>query len=118
MYFFYFFPLGLDRPRSRPPLLTGLLMGVMLVAFLWLRYAPHLGPIHPWNLAYFPGYGWPWTVATALFLHAGWFHLLGNLVYLFVFGPPLEDRLGHLRLLVYFLIIGVGGNLDHGGNDS
>ncbi len=114
MYFFYFFPLGLDRPRSRPPLLTGLLMGVMLVAFLWLRYAPHLGPIHPWNLAYFPGYGWPWTVVTALFLHAGWFHLLGNLVYLFVFGPPLEDRLGHLRLLVYFLIIGVGGNLVHG----
>ncbi|MCP4572490.1 MAG: rhomboid family intramembrane serine protease [bacterium] len=114
MYFFYFFPLGLDRPRRRPPVLTALLAGVMLVAFLWLRYAPYLGPTHPWNLVFFPGYGAPWTVVTALFLHASWFHLAGNLLYLGVFGPPLEDRLGSVRMLVYFLIIGVGGNLVHG----
>lgn len=114
MYFFYFFPLGLDRPRRRLPLLTALLTGVMLVAFLWLRYAPGLGPVHPWRLVFFPGYGWPWTVVTALFLHASWFHLLGNLLYLGVFGPPLEDRLGRFRFLVYFLMIGVGGNLAHG----
>lgn len=114
MYFFYFFPLGLDRPRRRPPVLTGLMMGVMLVAFLWLRYAPHLGPVHPWNLVYFVGAGPAWSVVSAIFVHAGWFHLLGNLVYLYVFGPPLEDRLGTARFLVYFLMIGVGGNLAHG----
>ncbi len=114
MYFFYFYPLGLDRRRTRPPVLSRFLMASMVVAFLWVRYFPDLGPCSPYELVFYPGGGSPLAALTAIFLHAGWMHLLGNLLYLHVFGPPLEDRLGHGKFLVYFLIMGVGGNLAHG----
>ncbi len=114
MYFFYFYPLGLDRRRTRLPVLSGLLMASMVVAFLWVRYFPDRGPCSPYELVFQPGSGSPLTALTAIFLHGSWMHLLGNLLYLQVFGPPLEDRLGHGKFLIYFLIMGVGGNLVHG----
>lgn len=49
----------------------------------------------------------PWvSVLTSMFLHAGWVHLLGNMVYLFVFGPATEDRLGRWRFLLFYLACG------------
>jgi membrane associated rhomboid family serine protease len=114
MYFFYFYPLGLDRRRSRPPVLSGSVMTLMGVAFLWIHYFPTWGSLSPYDLVFQPGHGTPWTALSAIFLHGGWMHLLGNLLYLHVFGPPLEDRLGPAKFLVYFLILGVGGNLVHG----
>lgn len=114
MYFFYFYPLGMDHRMRRRPVLSWLLMGVMVVAFLWTRYAPEAGSVSPYELIFQPGYGSPLTVVTALFIHGGWIHLIGNLIYFQVFAPPLEDRLGHLRFLVYFLVLGACGNLVHG----
>jgi membrane associated rhomboid family serine protease len=114
MYFFYFYPLGLDRKMTRLPVLTGLLMAVMVVAFAWVQYFPWWGPVSPYDLIYFPGNGMPLTSISAIFLHGGWMHLLGNLLYLHVFGPPLEDRLGRVKYLAYFLVMGVAGNLVHG----
>ncbi len=114
MYFFYFFPVGLDRRLERRPVLTWSLMLVMAVAFAWIKYAPDLVPMDPWDLVFFPGDGHPWAVATAVFMHAGWFHLLGNLLYFFVFGPPLEDRLGPWKFAFYLLLLGNFGNLVHG----
>ena len=49
----------------------------------------------------------------AMFLHGGWLHLLGNMLFLFVFGRSIEDRFGHLRFLVIYLLAGLGGNLLH-----
>ncbi len=114
MYFFYFYPLGLDRRRTRLPVLSGSLMASMVVAFLWVRYFPDHGPCSPYELVFQPGSGSPLTALTAIFLHGSWMHLLGNLLYLHVFGPPLEDCLGHVKFLIYFLIMGVGGTLAHG----
>ncbi|MDA8218440.1 MAG: rhomboid family intramembrane serine protease [Dehalococcoidales bacterium] len=51
------------------------------------------------------------TLITALFLHAGWVHLGGNMLFLWVFGDNVEDRFGHLRYLVFYLLVGVGANL-------
>jgi membrane associated rhomboid family serine protease len=114
MYFFYFYPLGLDQRRRRRPLLSWTMMAVMVVAFLWARHFPTAFGVRPWDLIFQPGYGAPWTVVTAVFLHGGWVHLLGNLVYFQVFAPPLEDRLGPVRFLLYFLVMGTAGNLVHG----
>jgi membrane associated rhomboid family serine protease len=44
---------------------------------------------------------------TSMFLHGGWLHLGGNMLYLWVFGDNIEDKLGHLRYLVFYLIAGV-----------
>jgi len=46
-------------------------------------------------------------LVTSMFLHGGWGHILGNMLYLWVFGGHLEDRLGHLRFLVFYLLAGV-----------
>lgn len=52
-------------------------------------------------------------LVTAMFLHGGWLHLLGNMLYLWVFGDNIEDRLGRLRFLLFYLTVGVLGNLAH-----
>lgn len=49
-----------------------------------------------------------WTLVTSQFIHAGWGHLLGNLLFLWVFGRAVEDRLGHLGYMVLYLVWGVG----------
>ena len=46
------------------------------------------------------------SVLTAMFLHGGWLHLLGNMLFLFVFGNNVEDRLGRLRYLAFYLFCG------------
>ncbi len=46
------------------------------------------------------------SVLTAMFLHGGWLHLLGNLLFLYVFGNNVEDRLGRLKFLVFYLLCG------------
>ena len=50
---------------------------------------------------------------TSLFLHAGWFHIIGNMLYLWIFGDNVEDRMGHFRYLVFYLICGVTANITH-----
>jgi len=51
----------------------------------------------------------PWTFVTYLFLHAGIIHLAFNLLALFVFGPPVEERIGSRSFLGYYLLCGLGG---------
>ena len=46
------------------------------------------------------------SVLTAMFLHGGWLHLLGNMLFLYVFGNNVEDRLGRLRFLGFYLLCG------------
>ena len=49
----------------------------------------------------------PGSVFTSMFMHGGWLHLLGNLWFLFIFGDNVEDRLGPLRFLFFYLLAGV-----------
>jgi membrane associated rhomboid family serine protease len=45
---------------------------------------------------------------TSMFMHGGWLHLIGNMLFLYVFGDNIEDRLGHLRYLLFYLLAGLG----------
>ena len=47
------------------------------------------------------------TIFTAMFMHAGWMHLLGNMLYLWIFGDNVEDRLGHFRYIVFYILCGI-----------
>ncbi len=51
------------------------------------------------------------TILTSLFLHGGWLHIAGNLLYLWIFGQSVEDRLGHLRYVLLYLVSGVAAAL-------
>jgi membrane associated rhomboid family serine protease len=53
------------------------------------------------------------SLVTAIFLHGSWFHLLGNMLYLWVFGDNVEDKLGHVGFIFFYLIAGVVGSLAH-----
>ncbi len=47
------------------------------------------------------------TVVSSMFLHGGWMHLIGNMLYLWVFGNNVEDSMGHVRFLIFYLLCGV-----------
>ena len=51
------------------------------------------------------------TVFTAMFMHGGWMHLLGNMLYLWIFGDNVEDRMGSAKFLVFYLICGIVATL-------
>jgi membrane associated rhomboid family serine protease len=53
------------------------------------------------------------SLLTAIFLHGSWFHLLGNMLYLWVFGDNVEGKLGHVGFFVFYLTAGVVGSLAH-----
>lgn len=55
------------------------------------------------------------TLATAMFLHGGWLHLLGNMLYLWIFGNNIEDRLGRVRFVLFYLLAGAVASLAQAG---
>ncbi len=96
--------------RSRPYVTWALIVTNILV---WVLYQlPDLeGSVR--ELAYQPcevvdsctqtGQDWPVTAVTSMFMHGGWEHLLGNMLFLWIFGNNIEDVLGHVRYLVFYL---------------
>ncbi len=53
------------------------------------------------------------TLLTAMFMHGGWAHIGGNMLYLWIFGDNLEDRMGHGRYLLFYLLVGLLASLAH-----
>lgn len=53
------------------------------------------------------------TLVTSMFLHGGFLHLAGNMLFLWIFGDNLEDEMGHLPFLLFYLLAGVGAGLIH-----
>jgi membrane associated rhomboid family serine protease len=72
-------------------------------------------PARLWNPAAF--HYAPWevaiTLATSLFLHGGFVHLAGNMIYLWVFGGAIEDAMGHVRYFLFYIACGAAGSLTH-----
>jgi membrane associated rhomboid family serine protease len=112
-------PLYDDNPTARAPYVTWFLIGLCGGAFLWelghdqreifyrygmipgvlfgtRRLLPALRAVPPWA-----------TLVTSMFLHGGWFHLLGNMLFLWIFGNNVEDALGRGRFLLLYLCCGV-----------
>jgi membrane associated rhomboid family serine protease len=65
-----------------------------------------VGPPPPFNM--------PWiTLFTSMFLHGGLLHIASNMLYLFIFGDNVEDRMGHLRFFVFYFVCGVVAGITH-----
>ncbi|NIP79387.1 MAG: rhomboid family intramembrane serine protease [Gemmatimonadetes bacterium] len=61
-----------------------------------------------------PTGGLTWTaLVTSMFLHGGWFHLIGNMWFLWIFGNNIEDSMGHLRFLLFYLLTGLAASGGH-----
>ena len=56
-----------------------------------------------------------WTILTAMFMHGGWLHIIGNMIYLWAFGPEIEDAMGRWRFFCFYIIGGVAAMLGLAG---
>ena len=114
-------PLADHNPRRITPVVNILLIGANVLMFFWeVSLGPGLeptlvdvafiparfwyAPIHPLNIL---------SVFVSMFLHGGWLHLGGNMLYLWVFGDNIEDRLGHFKYLIFYLLSGIAATLAH-----
>jgi len=100
-------PLGTDRQQVRTPIVTWWLIGLCVVAFLVQSILASRSPeSHTRLLAALAVVGGdrfePWQLITSAFLHGGLLHLLGNMLFLWVFGPNVEDRFGRLGFLGFY----------------
>ena len=105
------FPLGDDNSQERTlPVVTYALIGLNVLMFL-LELSAGDAFINAWALvparfAANPG-SQAVTIFTAMFMHGGWAHLLGNMLFLWIFGDNVEDRFGHAQFLIFYLVVGV-----------
>jgi membrane associated rhomboid family serine protease len=87
----------MDRAAVVPALYTGTDGALGPVEALFTSFDPDLGR----------------RVLVSLFLHAGWAHILGNMLYLWIFGDNVEDRLGHFKYLLFYLLCGWTASYAH-----
>jgi len=115
-------PLSDENRTSRTPVVSYALLGAIVLAFLWQLQAGDAavyafgliparlvhGALLPPQLEWAPAWA---TVFTSMFLHGGWMHLGGNLLYLWIFGDNVEDALGRGRFVAFYLLCGVAAAL-------
>jgi membrane associated rhomboid family serine protease len=111
-------PLGTDRPLSRPTQVTYALL-LLNVAVFMLQWAASRGQAAPVEsllegMVLVPGESPFYTYLSYAFLHGGLMHILGNMLFLWVFGPNVEDRLGRLGFLVFYLFGAMAAGVIHG----
>ncbi|AFZ00320.1 rhomboid family intramembrane serine protease [Calothrix sp. PCC 6303] len=107
------FPLYDENPTRITPFITYGLIGMNILVFLHevslsnaqLEQFFQLYAVIPRQLSATPGIEWT-TLFTSQFLHGGWWHLISNMVFLWVFGNNIEDRMGHLKYLIFYLCCG------------
>jgi membrane associated rhomboid family serine protease len=105
------FPIGDDNSASRSvPVVTYALIALCVLVF-FLELSGGDAFIEKWafvpsRFLAAPAAGFL-TIFTAMFMHAGWAHLGGNMLYLWIFGDNLEDRFGHIKFLIFYLLCGI-----------
>lgn len=121
-------PIG-DSPRRRiTPVINWALIIINVVVFLYELSLPTerqldrfffewgVVPVEFvsfWQQPSFDQIGLLARLITSQFLHGGWLHILGNMLFLWVFGDNVEDAMGHVRYLIFYLLSGVLASLTH-----
>jgi len=124
----FFLPLFDDNPTSRPPLVSWIILALCILIFLIQATQPDRGQYEillryatipalvtgeadlPEGLRSIPSWA---TLVSSTFLHGGWMHLGGNMLYLWIFADNVEDRMGSFRFLVFYLSCGLVASLAH-----
>ena len=114
VYFFYYVPVGINAELRKVPIQTYAYAGLCLVVFALEKFAGGVIPFDFERLAYYPDTGTLTTALSATFLHVGYLHLVGNLVYLVLLGRYVEDRLGGLLFSTLFFGCAATGALLQG----
>ncbi len=123
------FPIADDNPRINTPYVTWSIIGACVLVFFWqFSLGANGGEIAVYQYGMIPArlFGtatldpelvavpaWS-TVFTSMFMHGGWMHLGFNMLFLWIFGDNVEDSMGHVRYLVFYLTCGVAAALAQG----
>ncbi|MBI2837118.1 MAG: rhomboid family intramembrane serine protease [Acidobacteria bacterium] len=119
-------PLYDDNPTTKAPVVTILFLVTNVAIFLFQVLSPaqleyyiySLGAI-PWELTHLRDMRplapipLPLTLFTAMFMHAGFMHLAGNMLYLWIFGNNVEDAFGHFGFTIFYLTCGLAAAFGH-----
>jgi membrane associated rhomboid family serine protease len=129
-----FIPLKDDNPTSRFPYITVVFIGLNILILLYQIFSPeglqyyvykmgaipyeitHFKSLHYFlwlSVDYVPRLSPPLTLITSMFIHGGLLHLLGNMLYLWIFGNNVEDYLGSFRFTLFYLLSGLGASFTH-----
>jgi membrane associated rhomboid family serine protease len=109
------FPIGDDNSGERTvPVVTYALIALNVLVF-FLELSGGEAFIQRWafvpnRFLANPAGDFP-TILTSMFMHAGWLHLGGNMLYLWIFGDNVEDNFGHLKFIVFYLLCGLAATL-------
>jgi len=116
-------PLRDDNPTVLWPLVTvALILANTAVFFYELSLEPGLLETFIYQMGmvpaaitqgYVPGTGGYFTALTSMFLHGGWMHIIGNMLYLWIFGNNIEDSMGHFRFVIFYLVTGLAAAAAH-----
>jgi membrane associated rhomboid family serine protease len=114
-------PIRDEIPTRETPVVNYLLIAANVLVFLWMFLIPEAAletvvnkyAMVPAHFADGVEMGDILSIFTSMFMHAGFLHIAGNMLYLWIFGDNLEDRLGHRRYLVFYLVGGVAASLTH-----
>jgi membrane associated rhomboid family serine protease len=108
------FPLRDIIPSRTTPVVTVLIITANILAWVYeltLSEAALVNFVQVYGVV--PSALVPSTLVTSMFLHGSWFHIIGNMWFLWIFGDNVEDRLGHARYLVFYLLCGIGASAAH-----
>lgn len=114
-------PLRDNNPRRTVPIVTYSLIAINVAAFLWqLSLGANLEPAL-FRIAFIPARYWipghwffdVFTIVVSMFLHGSLMHIGSNMLYLGIFGDNIEDRLGHTRYLLFYLLCGFLATFAH-----
>lgn len=119
-------PLYDDNPTTTAPIVTVLILLTNIVVFVYQIMSPDqfehyiltLGAIpyeltHLTDLRPYAPVPLPLTIVTAMFMHAGFLHIAGNMLYLWIFGNNVEDALGHFTFTAFYLLCGLSAAASH-----
>ena len=112
-------PIGDINPRRHFPWATLLVVVANTLIFLFMELLPsstqtgiyYAGGIIPYRLTVLGGWSSWLTILSSMFLHGGWSHIIGNMIFLWVFGDNIEDRFGPLGFLALYLLSGAVAGL-------
>ncbi len=116
-------PLKDENPTNNFPFFTLLFLALNIMVFIYGFYLPvHPSVLYakyaliPYQLVHSPVDAYP-TLFTAMFMHAGIWHLGGNMLYLWIFGNNIEDVLGKFRFILFYFVCGTIAALGHVATD-
>lgn len=126
-------PLHDDNPTERFPFVTIVFIVTCIGVFLYQNSLPEkLGEVFVFQYGAIPAvvfgagslpeeispaFPASLTLLSSMFLHGGWMHLLGNMLYLWIFGNNIEDAMGHAKYVAFYLLCGVLAALSHALTD-